>query len=146
MTYEIIYNNNVVTITLGNRRFENNISDYLTIRNLEYLDKCCDLFLHLSEKDIIIEKELYFELAILIKNEAPQNSINWVNTFIAIEKENYAEVLRSKDDDESEISVFDNIEKAIHYNDEIQSEMSSSEIRKAMREGVENELKRREII
>ena len=147
MPYQIIFHDNVVAIILNDREFtKNEISEYVATRDLEHLENCCDLFIHFSESEIKVEENLYFELATLINNEMPENNIDWLNTFTAIQKENYAEVLRRENNDESESNVFDDIEGAIDYNEEIQDEMSKYNFRESLKEGVRIKLEERGII
>lgn len=149
MSYQLDLSNSKITFKIKNELSQQiDLEKFKSIRNENDFSNCCDLFIHLKEKyKEKVENEFFYELAILINNNIENHSIDWVNTFAVIEKENYAKHLRKSDsNDDEECDVFDNIVEALEYNDEIDIEIEKKATRNSIIEGVTEILKEKKII
>jgi hypothetical protein len=149
MSYSITETNGYVTVELTKiKKFDIEIDQFRTTRNLgNGLTNCCDLFIHTKQtKKKWVDDNLFYELALIINREISDHKINWVNTFIAIEQENYADHLISEEDHENGVDVFDNMDKVFEDSQTLNDEFKKREVRSGLREQVEERLREKRVI
>ncbi len=124
-----------IRINKDDRELINNIEDYLSIRNIDELENCCDLLCHMKKnhEDKVSDDELY-DLAKIIKLNFPDSRIDWINTFVQIESSNYLNALEGNQDNDVECNVFDNIEDVLNTENEVETQTASDQLRKIVSE------------
>lgn len=148
MSYQIRHQNGQISVVLKeNKKFNIQLDQFKVTRNHTGIENCCDLFIHLkTTKKKWIDDDLFYELALIINSEIPDHDINWVNTFIAIEQENYSTHLVNESDETDGVDVFENIELVFESSEIQNDEFSKPEVRNGLREQVEEKLKMKRII
>ena len=118
-----------------------------SLRDEPYFDNCSDIFLHLKTQysDQILNDDFY-PLSRFINEKIIDHEINWTNTFSVLEKENFAQVYRNREDELDEIDVLDNILGALNHDQEINEEIDDPNFRNALIEGVRQQLITEDII
>ncbi len=136
-----------LTITIGEKVITRDLNDFTRVRKIDDYDDCCDLIYHLKTNHLKDnEDKILYDIASIIENEIDNHGIRWFNTFMAVEKENYAIKLREDKGDEVETNVFDGIDEAINFNEDINEEMSDLGIKMAIQEIVGKELEKRKLL
>ena len=149
MNYSVKEDSEFVTVELTKRKtFDIEINQFKTTRNLENgLTNCCDLFIHTKQtKKQWVDDNLFYDLALIINREIPDHEINWVNTFIAIEQENYSTHLLTEETNDNGVDVFDSMDRIFQDSEMLNEEFSKREVRSGLKEQVEGRLRERKII
>lgn len=148
MSYKIKREDGFITLELTKEKtFDIQTDHFKVTRNFNGLANCCDLFIHTKQtKKNWVEDDLFCDLALIINEEFPDHEIDWINTFIAIEQENYSTHLIKEDDKEDGVDVFENTD-TVFGSVEIQNEeFSKPEVRSGFKEQVVEKLKKKGII
>ena len=148
MSYKISRNGNVIKLELIKKKLlEIDFNHFTVTRVHKGLTDCCDLFIHTKQtKKKWIDDNLFYELALMINEEFPNHGINWINTFIAIEQENYSDHLIEEDKNEEGIGTFENINSLFESDEILSDEFSKPEVRNGLLEQVTQKLKQKAII
>ncbi len=149
MSYSIKKDKGFVIVELAKgKEFEIEINQFKTTRTLENgLTSCCDLFIHIKQtKKEWVDDNLFYDLVLIINEEIPDHEINWVNTFIAIEQENYSDYLLTEEANDKSVDILDEIDKVFEDSEVLNEEFSKREVRSGLKEQVEGKLRARGII
>lgn len=142
MTFtENLDESNITIIITDRNALIFSFEDLKSLRDEPYFENCSDIFLHLKmQYSSELLNEDFYPLSRFINEQIFDHEINWINTFAILEKENFAQVYRNREEEIDEINVFDNIQDAINYDQEINSEIDDVNFRNGLIAGVREQL------
>ena len=140
---------NEIIIEFNNSVLKFNLEDFQSTRDHYPFENFSDTFYRLyTNKEMGVEN--LYELALLINEHYENHNIDWIHTFGYIERERYADAFRElESDDDNGVSVFDGIDEALHYDEDIEYEMNINiniNTFNAIIESVDEKLRDRRII